>query len=239
MTEFNYDEAFSRNIGLLSTDEQGRLSSKTVGIAGCGGMGGAHAFMLARLGVGNFKLADPDVYELVNFNRQFGATMDTIGQRKVLITAKQIASINPEASTVSFLDGVTPENVERFVTGCDLIMDGIDFFELDVRRMLFAEAYKQGAPVITAAPVGFHGAVLTVDPAETDSLEELCRFSGSDTKVQALQKFITVVAPGIDWSQFDMKSIDFGNNKAPSTIIGVMSAAATAGLIAKHALLTR
>ena len=81
-SEFSYDAAFSRNRGWVTYQEQLALKNKRVAIAGLGGVGGSHLLTLTRLGVGAFHLADFDVFELANFNRQAGAMLSTIGQRK-------------------------------------------------------------------------------------------------------------------------------------------------------------
>lgn len=75
--EFNYEEAFSRNLGWITEREREILRHKTVAIAGMGGVGGAHALTLARLGICHFHISDMDHFELANFNRQAGAFMST------------------------------------------------------------------------------------------------------------------------------------------------------------------
>ncbi len=67
---FDYAQAFSRNLGWITEAEQLRLRYATVAIGGMGGVGGHHLLALARMGVGNFRIADYDNFELVNFNRQ-------------------------------------------------------------------------------------------------------------------------------------------------------------------------
>ena len=94
---FNYDEAFSRNIGLFTLEEQDKLRRSHVAIAGMGGVGGVHLITLARTGIGNFTIADPDRFELANMNRQYGARVDTIGRSKVEVMAEGVRRINPEA----------------------------------------------------------------------------------------------------------------------------------------------
>ena len=75
---FDYDDAFSRNIGWVTEWEQRALCDKTVAIAGMGGVSGAHLITLARLGVGAFHIADLDSFEIANINRQFGAGTSTL-----------------------------------------------------------------------------------------------------------------------------------------------------------------
>ena len=84
-----YDEAFARHRGLLSAAEQERLRQSRIAIAGLGGVGGVHLATLARLGIGAFHIADPDDFELANFNRQHGANVDTIGRSKAAVMAEQ------------------------------------------------------------------------------------------------------------------------------------------------------
>ena len=80
--KFDYADAFSRNIGWVTKEEQGTLRKKRVAIAGMGGVGGIHLLTLARLGIGSFYIADFDEFEVHNFNRQVGATMSSIGRPK-------------------------------------------------------------------------------------------------------------------------------------------------------------
>ncbi len=79
---FSYDLAFTRNLGWLNEGEQLALRGKCVAIAGMGGVGGVELLTLARLGIGQFRIADFDRFDIVNFNRQIGATVQTIGRPK-------------------------------------------------------------------------------------------------------------------------------------------------------------
>lgn len=82
MNKFDYSQAFSRNLGWITSDEAELLKKKKVAIAGMGGVGGQYCEVLARLGISNFQLADPDSFEQVNFNRQNGSGMSTVGRKK-------------------------------------------------------------------------------------------------------------------------------------------------------------
>src|SRR5689334_23654968 len=104
---FDYDIAFSRNLGWLSRDEQHALRGKRVAIAGLGGVGGIHLLTLARLGIGRFHLADFDRFDLANFNRQSGATVATLGEPKVDVLARMARDINPDVELTLFPEGVT------------------------------------------------------------------------------------------------------------------------------------
>ena len=138
-----YEEAFSRNRGLLSLAQQERLKRATVVIPGLGGVGAIYATTFARLGVGNFRIADMDTYEVVNMNRQAAATMDTLGMPKVEAVKNLIHSINPYAKVEVFPEGLQEENSDAFFRGADVVVDAVDFFCIDVRRRIYQGARKE------------------------------------------------------------------------------------------------
>src|SRR5262245_52444072 len=109
---FSYQEAFSRNLGWVTPDEQRLLRHKRVAIAGLGGVGGFHLLTLARLGVAQFSVADYDQFELPNFNRQVGATLTTLGRPKLDVLVEMARQINPEMEVRVFPEGVAQDNVE-------------------------------------------------------------------------------------------------------------------------------
>ncbi|MHB1287496.1 MAG: ThiF family adenylyltransferase, partial [Leptospirales bacterium] len=161
---FIYTEAFSRNIGWITRGEQEVLRKKRVAIAGMGGVGGVHLLTLARLGIGAFNIADLDVFELANFNRQAGAMISTVGKSKVETLAKMALDINPELDLRIFHNGVTRDNVAEFLEGSDLYVDGMDFFAFQERQSIFSACHRQGIPATTAAPLGMGAALLNFIP---------------------------------------------------------------------------
>ncbi len=162
---FDYERAFCRNIGLITPAEQEKLRRAHVAIIGMGGVGGLHLATLARLGIGGFTIADPDSFELANFNRQYGARLDTIGRNKAEVMADELRRINPEAKLRVMTDPIGPDNVGVFLEQADVLIDGVDFFAIDVRRLVFREAAERGMWAITAGPIGFSTAWLSFDPA--------------------------------------------------------------------------
>jgi molybdopterin/thiamine biosynthesis adenylyltransferase len=162
-SRWSYQEAFARNLGLVSPEEQQQLRDSRVAIVGMGGVGGVHLTTLARLGVGKFSIADPDTFEVANFNRQVGATTQSLGRSKVEVMAEEVRAINPEVELRLF-QAVTPENVADFLDGAGVLIDSIDFFEIAARRQIFAEARRRGIWAVTAAPLGFSTAWLAFSP---------------------------------------------------------------------------
>ncbi len=138
MLSFIYDEAFSRNIGWLTRQEQDQLRHKRVAIAGLGGVGGVHLLTLCRLGIGKFHLADFDTFDLANFNRQAGATVSALSIPKLEVMIQQARDINPELEIKGFAEGVTAGNLDEFLKGVDIYIDGLDFFAFSARQQVFA-----------------------------------------------------------------------------------------------------
>ena len=161
---WSYEEAFSRNLGLISPEEQEKLRNSRVAIGGMGGVGGIHLIAMARLGIGRFTIADPDSFDTVNFNRQYGAMIRNLGRGKAEAMADEARQINPELDLRVFSEAITPENVDDFLADADIVVDGIDFFNIEARRLIFREARNRGLWAVTAGPIGFGTAWLSFDP---------------------------------------------------------------------------
>lgn len=164
MKGFDYFIAFQRNLGFLNAEEQAKIRNARVAIAGLGGTGGAQAHALARLGIGAFTLADLDTFELANFNRQLGATMNTVGTAKVEAIADIIANINPEADIRKLPNGISEKTIETFLDNVDVVVDSLDFYCFRERFLLYRTARAKGVWVFTAPPLGFGYTLLAFDP---------------------------------------------------------------------------
>ena len=237
--KFSSAEAFERNIGLISSVEQKTLSDSLVVIAGCGGVGGLHAHTCARLGIGRFRIIDADTFSAPNVNRQIGATTQTIGMKKVQVTAEMIRSINPDAS-VEVGDGfIAADNAAAFVSGADLVIDGVDFFALSARRQLFAAAWQANVPALTAAPLGF-SATLHVFARGGMSFDDYFDMNDGQEPFEQLMRFIVGLAPAaLHLPYMDLSSINIESGRGPSSILGSQMAATLAGGEAIAILLKR
>lgn len=214
---FDYQRAFSRNLGWVSSAEQETLRGKRIAIAGMGGVGGAHLRTLARLGVGNFNIADFDRFELHNMNRQAGAFMSSLGQPKVDVMAEIANDINPEADIRRFADGVTPANVDDFLRDVDIYVDSIDFFAMEARRMLFKACYDRGIPALTAAPLGMGVAMLGFAPPGM-SFEQYFKVEGHEHQEQ-FARFIAGLSPAMLQRNYLVapEAVNFIEQRGPST----------------------
>jgi molybdopterin/thiamine biosynthesis adenylyltransferase len=214
--EWSYEEAFSRHDGLLCAAEQQRLRQSRVAIAGMGGVGGIHLITLARLGVGQFTIADPDCFETANFNRQYGANVRTLGQNKALTMKDSALAINPDLKIRAFPEAVTPGNVAAFLDGVDLLVDGIDFFALDVRRLLFREARRRGIWAVTAGPIGMSTAWLTFSPTGM-SFDDYFDFASCRDALDQQIAFLLGLTPAATQRTYmDLSRVDPKKGRGPS-----------------------
>lgn len=215
---FPYDLAFDRNLGFVTDFEQLALRAKRVAIAGMGGVGGVHLLTLARLGVGAFTIGDFDHFEFANFNRQVGATLATIGRSKAAVLEEMALAINPELRIIRFDSGVTREAVDDFLRGVDLFVDGLDFFELAIRSLVFERCAALGIPAVTAAPIGMGVAFIAFHPRGM-TFNQYFRLDGQPEQEQHL-RFLLGLSPKILASRYlvDPTRVDLARHKGPSTI---------------------
>lgn len=236
---FSYDEAFSRNIGWITAWEQSVLRRKTVAIAGMGGVGGVHLLTLARMGIGGFRIADLDRFEIANFNRQIGATLATVGAPKVAVLADMARAINPEIDLAEFPDGVDKDNIDAFLAGADLFVDGLDFFVPEIRTLVFARAAALGIPAITAAPLGLGTAYLIFLPGGM-SFEAYFRLHGLPVERQYVNFLMGLVPKGLQRPYLmDPTRIDLPGRRGPSSAAACQLCAGAAGAEALKILLGR
>jgi len=215
-TSFN-SEAWSRNLGLLSSEEQLKISQFKVGIPGLGGVGGSHLITLLRTGFNKFHLADFDTFEVANFNRQHGAKISNLGQAKIDVMTKEAYDINPYAELKLFPTGLNTENIEHFLDGIDLVVDSLDFFALDTRRLLFKRAREKGIPVVTAGPIAFGVSFLIFLPNEGISFEEFGAFTEFKTPDEQFLAFGMALTPNPSYMQtVDRSKIRLADKKGPS-----------------------
>lgn len=230
MANFDYGSAFSRNIGWVTESEQLRLKNARVAIGGLGGVGGVHLLTLARLGIGQFSIADFDKFDIVNFNRQVGATVSSLGKPKLDVLRDMVRDINPEVDLRLFPDGVNDDNLEDFLTDVDVYVDGLDFFAFDARRKTFAACERKGIPVVTAAPLGLGVALLVFGPGGMP-FEEYFGFEGGDEMEMAI-RFLVGLSPAMLQRGYvaDMSRVNLAERKGPSCIAACQLCAGVAAI---------
>jgi len=178
---FSYEEMIGRNAGFLSATEQELLHDGRVFVCGVGGMGGAALQSLVRAGVGNVAIADMDMFERSNLNRQLFATLDTVGKLKVGATADALLRINPSLGLTTY-GAEWVEQLDEILAGCKVVVNGMD--DLAAGLALYRKAREHGATVIDAytAPLP---SVIVVGPKDPRP-EERLRFPTTRTNWRVL-----------------------------------------------------
>jgi len=238
-SRFDYAQASSRNIGWLTPDEQATIRRSRIAIAGMGGVGGAHLLTLARLGVANFNISDFDDFDIHNMNRQAGAFMSTMGSPKLATMARMARDVNPEVDLRLFPTGVQADNVDEFLRDVDVYVDGLDFFALSARRMVFAKCREKGIPVLTAAPLGIGVALLYFSPTGM-SAEEYFKWEGHDSQEQ-YARFIAGLSPAMMQRHYLVapQAVNFQEKRGPSTVMACDLCAGMMGASVMKLLLRR
>lgn len=238
-TSFDYKRAFARNLGWVTPDEQATLRGKRVAIAGGGGVGGVYLLTLARLGVASFHIADFDSFDLVNFNRQVGAMMSTLDQPKADVLARMARDINPEIDIKIFPQGINPDNLDAFLEGVDLYVDGLDFFAFGIRQRTFAACAAKAIPATTVAPLGMGAALLNFMPGQM-TFEEYFQW-GDRSDLEKAVRFVVGLAPaGLHRPYLVLPSaVNFAEQRGPSTIMACQLCAGVAATEALKILLGR
>lgn len=238
--QFDSEAAFSRNIGWLLPEEAEVLKTKRVAIAGVGGVGGHYCEVLARLGICKFHIADPDSFEIVNFNRQNAAGISSLGKAKVDVIRDRILDINPQAEVLVFREGVTALNTNAFLKGVDLYLDGLDFFVMNERLELFRALRNKKIPAITVAPVGM-GAALMVFDHKSMSMDEYFGIKAEHSIVEKSLRFLVGLTPTLIQRKYQVERsrVNFSMKKVPSTPMGCYLCAGVAATTALKILLQR
>ena len=239
LSRFDYTSAYSRNIGWVTLAEQQKLRQSRIAVAGLGGVGGAHLLTLARLGISQFNIADFDEFSVHNINRQAGAFVSTFDQPKLDTLARMAQDINPEIKLGLFAQGVTQDNVDEFLKDVDVYVDGLDFFALPARRMVFAKCREKGIPALTAAPLGMGVAFLYFSP-QGMSFEDYFKVEGHESQEQ-YARFIAGLSPAMLNRDYLVapESGNFQEKRGPSTIMACDLCAGVMGASVLKVLLGR
>lgn len=241
MRTFDYSQAFSRNIGWVTEAEQAKLKNSRVAIGGLGGVGGVHLLTLARLGVGKFNISDFDVFDLVNFNRQVGATMSSLDRPKLEVLTEMLRDINPDVEVRTFPQGVQPETIDAFLQDVDVYVDGLDFFVFKARRETFAACEKRQIPVVTAAPLGLGTALLVFAPGGMP-FEDYFGFAPcQEDEFEMAISFLVGLSPGMLQRGYvaDMARVNLREHRGPSCIAACQLCAGVAAVETLKLLLNR
>lgn len=161
--ERDFYDRYSRHLRLPEVGEAGqrKLQAASVAMVGAGGLGSPAAFYLAAAGVGRLLLADDDMVDRSNLQRQILHTEQRIGVSKVESARIALNALNPRVRVETFAERIGPDNVERLIGEADVVFDGADNFP--VRYLLNDACVKLGKPLVYGAIHRFEGQVSVFD----------------------------------------------------------------------------
>ena len=161
--EADFMDRYSRHLRLpeVGVEGQRRLEASRVLLIGAGGLGSPAAYYLAAAGVGHLRIADDDVVDRSNLQRQILHTEARIGERKVDSAQHTLSALNPRTRIEAIAERVTAANVERLLEDVDVVVDGADNFP--ARYLLNDACVKLGKPLVYGAVQRFEGQVSVFD----------------------------------------------------------------------------
>ncbi|MCR4662371.1 MAG: tRNA threonylcarbamoyladenosine dehydratase [Endomicrobiaceae bacterium] len=151
-------EQFIRTKLLLGEDKIEKVFKSKVFVIGLGAVGSFAVEILARMGVGNLTLADFDVVQESNINRQLYALHSTVGNKKTELAKNRVLDINPDCKVKTFDTFVNTDTLETiFSDKPDIVIDAIDSYNPKLRLLEYC--YKNDIKIISSM-----GAALKTDP---------------------------------------------------------------------------
>ena len=159
----DFSERYSRHLRLpdVGLDGQKKLEAARVLVVGAGGLGSPSAYYLAAAGIGTLRIADDDVVDRSNLQRQILHADARIGMAKVESAAIALSALNPRTNIEAVRERITSDNIERLLDGIDVVVDGADNFP--VRYLLNDACVKLGKPLVYGAVHRFEGQVSVFD----------------------------------------------------------------------------
>lgn len=161
-------ERYARQVMLFGDEGQKRLKDAHIFIAGAGGLGSPVAIYLVVAGVGHITIADLDVVDGTNLNRQILHGEGDRGKKKSVSAYETLTALNPDI-TIDALDvKIDVDNAADLVGSADGIVDAMDNYP--TRYLLNRVALEKKIPYFHGAIRGFYGQVTTILPGSTPCL---------------------------------------------------------------------
>ncbi len=188
-------ERYSRHIMLeeIGISGQEKLLSAKVLVIGAGGLGAPALMYLAAAGVGTLGIADDDVVELSNLQRQVIHGTTDLGSSKAESARAAVQRINPEVRVELYRERITADNIAGIIAGYDFVLDAVDNFS---SKFLINDACVLAKkPFCHAGVRGFGGQILTFVPGQGPCCR--CIFEEIPPEEGRWQKGILGTVPGV------------------------------------------
>lgn len=186
---------YSRHILLdeVGIEGQQRLLDSHVLVVGAGGLGSAAALYLAASGVGHITLADPDVVDLTNLQRQIAHTTERVGQAKVHSAAVAMQALNPEVKVTPLQAQLDAAQLLEQVAHMHVVVDCCDNFQ--TRQAVNAACVTHRVPLVSGAALRLDGQLSVYDPRAAASPCYACVFAPDVAPEETQCATLGVLAP--------------------------------------------
>jgi adenylyltransferase/sulfurtransferase len=139
----------------IGNDGQNKLSCAKILCVGAGGLGSPALLYLAAAGIGCIGIADFDIVDESNLQRQILYTTEAVGEAKVQQAKERLQALNPDIDIITHDRGLKADNAAELFQAYDIILDGTDNFE--TKFLINDAAVKYGKPWVYGAIQGFDG----------------------------------------------------------------------------------
>jgi adenylyltransferase/sulfurtransferase len=167
---------YSRHILLpqIGIEGQDKLQAGSALIVGAGGLGCPAALYLGAAGVGRLVIADADVVDLTNLQRQIGHHTSAIGINKARSLRDSIRAINPTVQIEALAERLGGGALEVAIADADVVLDCSDNFA--TRHAVNRACVVLGKPLVSGAALGFAGQIAVFDTRQPESPCYHCLF---------------------------------------------------------------
>ena len=182
MPDAAFLDRYSRQIRLplVTADGQQTLHDASVLIVGMGGLGSPVAMYLTAAGVGHLTVADFDVVDHSNLQRQIAHAHSDIGQLKTESAAKRLYAINPDLRVTCLNYTLETDELNELATEHDLLIDCTDNFV--TRFQLNDASLATDTPLVSGAAIRWEGQVTAFDPRNSASPCYQCMYPNRDVE---------------------------------------------------------
>ncbi|WP_161990760.1 HesA/MoeB/ThiF family protein [Chryseobacterium viscerum] len=161
-------QIFIEEIGL---EGQKKIKASKVLVIGAGGLGSPVIQYLAAAGIGTLGVADFDLVELHNLNRQIIHTENRVGLSKVKSTETFVKELNHQVKLIGIEEKINDGNAEELLSQYDIIVDGSDNFS--TRYLVNDTCVKLKKTLIYGSILGFSGQVSVFNHKGSKNLRDL------------------------------------------------------------------
>lgn len=193
---------------LIGKENIEKLRNSTILVVGVGGVGGYAVETLARSGIGNLILIDPDVVEETNINRQLVALTSTIGKYKVEVLKSRIEDMGLDTFVMTYKEFVTKDNIDTYLENVDFVVDACDTL---LTKLAIIESCKKNIAFISSMGTGNK-----MDPTKFQIMDlSKTSYDPLAKKLRKLVRDANIVGPIMVVASTEEKKVD-GKQVIPS-----------------------